>query len=205
MAASDSDISICSEALILLGASAISSFTEGTPAATACSALYPGVRDTLLARYMWSWSLKKTQIFRLSTDPTNEWKYAYQLPADVLSGAIALFDNGGNNAQAVNYGWEVYEDKIFTNLETVYIDYQYSVPEAKMPTYFVKLLRTALASELAIVVTDQVSKADYFRNLAYGTPGENGRGGLFREATNIDSRGQVTKGFDDFTLIEVRY
>jgi len=182
MAASDSDISICSEALILLGASAISSFSEGTPAATACSALYPGLRDTLISKHPWSWSLKKTQSFRISTDPTNEWKYAYQLPADMLSGAIAVFDSGGDNARSINYGWEIYEDK-----------------------HFVKLLVTALASDLAIVVTDQASKADYFRNLAYGTPGENGRGGLFRESVNIDSRGQINKSFDDFTLIEVRY
>ena len=205
MAASDSDISICSEALILLGASAISSFSEGTPAATACSALYPGLRDTLVSKHPWSWSLKKTQSFRLSTDPTNEWKYAYQLPADMLSGAIAVFTSGGDNAQSVNYGWEIYEDKLYTNFDTIYLDYQFSVAEAKMPRYFVKLLVTALASDLAIVVTDQASKADYFRNLAYGTPGENGRGGLFRESVNIDSRGQINKSFDDFTLIEVRY
>ena len=205
MAASDTDISICSEALILLGASAISSFSEGTPSATACSALYAGVRDNLFAKYPWSWSIKKTQINRLVDAPTNEWKYAYQLPSDMLSGVMAVFNSGGDAARPINEGWEIYEDKLYTNLTTVYIDYQFPLTEAKMPTYFVKLLRTALASELAIIVTDQISKADYFRALAHGTPGENGRGGMFREAVNIDSRGQLNKSIDDFTLVEVRY
>jgi hypothetical protein len=40
MAAGDTDLSICSDALILMGASPLSSFTEGTDAAQACSRLY---------------------------------------------------------------------------------------------------------------------------------------------------------------------
>lgn len=41
MAAGDTDVSICSDALVMLGASVISSFDEGTPAATACSVYIP--------------------------------------------------------------------------------------------------------------------------------------------------------------------
>lgn len=205
MATSDTDVSICSEALILLGAAPISSLSDGSPSATACAALYAGLRDNLITSYIWSWSLKKVQLSRLASAPLNEWKYSYQLPSAMLSGVIAVFDSSGDNARPINYGWEVYEDKLFTNFEAVYIDYQASITEAKMPNYFVRLLRTALASELAIIVTDQISKADYFRALAYGTPGENGRGGLFRDAVNIDSRGQLSKAIEDFTLIEVRY
>ena len=48
MAAGDTSLSICSDALILLGAAPISSFTEGSDAAQACDRLYPDLRDTLL-------------------------------------------------------------------------------------------------------------------------------------------------------------
>ena len=89
-------------------------------------------------------------------------------------------------------------------MQTVYIDYQQSVAESIMPHYFIRLLRTALAAELSIVITDQASKADYFRNLAFGSPGENGRGGMMREAMNIDARGQSTQIVEDYSLIEVR-
>ena len=95
MAVGDSSVSICSDALILLGASPISSFTEGTDAALACDRLYPDLRDSIISNYMWTWSLKKTQIARLAEAPTNEWKYAYQLPGDMLSGVIALFTSSG--------------------------------------------------------------------------------------------------------------
>lgn len=204
MAAGNTDVSICSDALVMLGASVISSFAEGTPAATACSRLYPDLRDTLLSRYPWSWSVRKVQVARLSTAPINEWKYAYQLPGNMLSGSLAVFDSASDSARSLNYGWEIYGSRLLTNLETVYIDYQESVSEALMPPYFVRLLRTAVAAELALIITDQVQKADYFRQLAFGSPGENGRGGLFRESVNIDSRGQLTKTIDDHSLVQVR-
>jgi len=204
MAVGDTDLSICSDALILLGASPLSSFTEGTDAAQACDRLYPDLKNTLLSTYVWSWTLTKIQLARLSATPINEWKYAYQMPGDHLTGALAVFETDGTDQRSVRYGWEIYGDELVTNMETVFIDYQQTITEAKMPNYFVRLLRTALAAELAIVITDQATKADYFRALAYGSPTENGRGGLIREAMNIDARGQSTQIIEDYSLIQVR-
>jgi len=204
MAVGDTDLSICSDALISLGASPLSSFTEGTDAAQACDRLYPDLKNTLLSTYVWSWTLAKIQLARLSATPINEWKYAYQMPGDHLTGALAVFETDGTDQRSVRYGWEIYGDELVTNMETVFIDYQQTIAETKMPNYFVRLLRTALAAELAIVITDQAAKADYFRALAYGSPGENGRGGLIREAMNIDARGQSTQIIEDYSLIQVR-
>lgn len=205
MATGDTALSICSDALIALGAAPISSFTEGTDAAQACDRLYPDLRDTILSTYQWSFSVKKTQLARLATAPTNEWKYAYQMPGDMLSGVLAIFASSGTNELPLRYGWEIYGDQVFTNLETVYIDYQATVNETKMPPYFVRLLRLAMAFELAIIITDQTAKADYYRALAYGSPSENGRGGEMRKAMNIDGRGQSTQVIDDYELISVRH
>jgi hypothetical protein len=204
MAVGDTDVSICSDALVMLGASVISSFAEGTPSALACSRLYPDLRDTLLSRYPWSWSLRKVQVSRLATAPINEWKYAYQLPGNMLTGVLAVFSSSSDAARPINYGWEIYGSQLYTNLETVYIDYQETVSESLMPPYFVRLVRMAMAAELALVITDQQSKMEYFRGITFGSPGENGRGGLFREAVNIDSRGQLTKTIDDHSLVQVR-
>lgn len=204
MAAGDTSLSICSDALIILGAQPISSFTEGSDAAQACDRLYPDLRDSLLSRYPWSWSYKKVQLARLATSPVTEWNYAYQLPGDIISGVRALFNTADTFGMPLRYGWELYGDQVYTNEEKVYIDYQATVSESKMPYYFVHLLRTAMAGELGMIITDQISKADYYRSLAFGTPGENGRGGLFREAMNIDSRGQPSHVIEDYSLIDVR-
>jgi len=204
MAAGDTSLSICSDALILLGAAPISSFTEGSDGAQACDRLYPDLRDNIIANYMWSWSVQKAQLARLSTNPLDEWKYAYQLPGDMLSGVIALFPNNSTNQSSAKYGWEIYGDQLYTNFDKVYIDYQSTVSESKMPVYFVRLLRTALAAELGFVITDQLSKSDYFRSLAFGSPADSNRGGLMREAINIDSRGKLPQVIEDYSLINVR-
>ena len=205
MAAGDTALSICSDALILLGAAPLSSFTKGTSSAQACDRLYPDLRDTLLSTYQWSWSVTKIQLARLAGAPLNNWQYAYQLPGDMLYGVIALYGGASTSERSLRYGWEIFGTQVLTNLEQVYIDYQPSTVESNMPTYFVRLLRTAMAAELGLVITDQASKADYFRSIAYGGPADSGRGGLMREAMNIDSRGKPPHIIEDYSLIDVRY
>ncbi len=204
MAAGDTSLSICSDALIMLGAQPLTSFADGSDAAQACDRLYPDLRDTIISKYPFSWSYQKVQLARLAAAPINEWAYAYQLPGDMISGVRALFNTSDTGARPLRQGWEIYGDQVYTDEETVYIDYQTSVDETKMPYYFVHLLRHAMAGELGMVITDQITKADYFRQLAFGTPGENGRGGLFRGAMNIDSRGQLPQVIEDYSLIDVR-
>jgi hypothetical protein len=62
-----------------------------------------------------------------------------------------------------------------------------------------------MAWHLALPITDQADKAEYWRTIAEGTPGENGRGGYIRQAMNIDSQGNPTNAIQDFSLINVRY
>ena len=49
MAAGDTDVTICNKALLLLGAEAITSFSDGSPAAQACNSIYKE-EDTVVPR-----------------------------------------------------------------------------------------------------------------------------------------------------------
>jgi hypothetical protein len=202
MAAGDTKLSICSDAMIMLGAAPLSSFSEGTDAAQAADRLYDDIRDTMIAQYPWAWSTKKVALARLAAAPTNEWKYAYAIAGDILGVPRALFGSSFVGARPLN-GWEVYGTSIFTNYESVWIDYQYQVEESKMPPYFVRALKAALASAFSIPVADSSSKGDYFHALAFGPPSDNMRGGLMRVAMNIDG-GLPPQAIEDFTLIAVR-
>ncbi|CAB5238758.1 hypothetical protein UFOVP375_40 [uncultured Caudovirales phage] len=202
MASGDTKLSICSDAMIMLGASPISSFAEETDASQTADRLYDNIRDTLLQQYEWSWALKKVQLAQLSSTPANEWKYAYALPGDMLGVPRAVFDSSAVGMRPVRE-WELYGTSVFTNYESVWIDYQYTVPEGLMPSYFVRVLKTALASAFSIPVADSSGKADFFHAMAYGPPGENMRGGLMRVAMNIDG-GKPPQAFEDFALIAVR-
>lgn len=203
MAAGDSGISICSDALIMLGAKPITSFSEATDEATTCDSLYPSVRDQTLAIYKWSFAIKKTQLARLITTPTNEFKYEYQLPSDRIDSPLAVYNTASTNAYPIQ-GYRIIGSKLLTNEEIIYIDYKYSVPESEMPVWFVQLLKYLMAWHLALPITEQVDKAQYWQSVAVGSPGENGRGGYMRTAINIDGQGTPANSIKDFALIAVR-
>jgi len=204
MASGDTKLSICSDALILLGASPLSSFSEGTDAAQICDRLYDDLKDSIIATYPWSFSIKKVQLARLSETPNSEWKYLYQLPGDTLAGVRAVFNTGQPGARPIPHGWEIIENKLQTSQEEIWVDYQFSPNEAALPTYFVQLLKYVMAAEIAETVTDQLTKAEYFERKAYGTPSENRRGGYMRVAMNIDGGSKSAERIEDFPLISVR-
>lgn len=203
MAAGDTGVSICSDALILLGAKAISSFNDGTDEASACDRLYPDIRDSTLVMYPWSFGTKKIGLSRLLTAPTSVWQYAYQLPGDRLAGPRAVYDTAAVGATP-RKEWEIQGDQMLTGLEAVYIDYQYSVPEYAMPQYFVQLLKYMVAWHIAETITEQQEKANKWQRVALGDPAENGRGGFFRQACQIDGQSNQMRIIDDYTLISVR-
>lgn len=204
MATGDTSIKICSDALLMLGASPISSFTEGTDESNICSALYEDIKIRALTMYPWTFSFKKTQLARLVTTPANEYKYEYQLPSDIIGRPDAVYESDDVGA-APRREYRLIGDKLLTDYEVVYIDYQYNVPEYALPHYFVQLLKYEMAWHLSLPITDQAEKSEYWRAIAEGTPGENGRGGYMRQAMTIDGQGNPTNAIQDFSLIDVRY
>lgn len=204
MASGDTALTVCSDALILIGGEPISAFTEGTDAANTCDRIYPDIRDQALQAYPWAFSFQKIQLARLSTTPINEFKYEYQLPGDRLGPPRRVFNTSATNSYPVQ-NYRIQENKLLTNEETVYIDYQYSVPEYAMPVYFIQLLKYIMAWHLCIPITDQTEKAVYWERIAVGNPGDNNRGGYFRTAMNIDGQGQPVSSIEDYSLIQVRF
>lgn len=203
MAAGDSSLSICSDALLMLGANPISSFNEGTDAANISDRLYPDIRDQALLIYPWSFSFKKVKLARLITTPTTEYKYEYQLPGDRLGPPRSVYTSA-SPGQRPSKEYRIFQDKLLTDYEEVWVDYQYSVQEFEMPVYFVQLLKYMMAWHLAYPITDQDTKAQYWQGVAVGAASENGRGGYMRTAIQMDGQGQPTNYIDDFALIAVR-
>jgi hypothetical protein len=203
MAAGDTGVSICSDALLLIGAKAISSFNDGTDESSVCDRLYPDIRDSTLVMYPWSFGMKKVQLAQLITTPTTVWRYEYQLPGDKLANPRAVY-NSANSGSPVQKDWEIQGDKLLTNLTSVFIDYQFSVPEFAMPQYFVQLLKYMVAWHIAETITEQQDKSARWQRVATGDPSENGRGGYMRQAMQIDGQNNPMRIIEDYSLIAVR-
>ena len=203
MASGDTDLKICSDALLLLGASTISSFNEGTDRANICDRLYPDIKKSTLQAYPWSFSFKKVQLARTINTPVNQYRYEYSMPSDRLGTIRRVFNSTAVGAGTVT-DWIIQGNKLLTNEETVVVDYQYIVTEAEMPSYFVQLHKYMMAWHLADPITDQIAKTQQWQLTAVGNPSENNRGGYFRTAMVIDGQGNTSAAFEDFSLIAVR-
>ena len=78
------DIGLCSQALLKIGAATISSFEDGSSEAEVAANLYPLLRDGLLSVYPWSFASAQCALPRLTEMPVADYRYAYRLPPDLL-------------------------------------------------------------------------------------------------------------------------
>ena len=209
MASGDTDVSIVNKALLLLGAEAITSFSDGTPAATAANTIYTEIKFMTMGMYPWSFTIAKTQLTKDSSTPQNEWTNQFLLPSDMLLGVPRAVRTSFSPGAALFKGWEIAQSSaggavLMTDATEVHIDYQKAVSEGNMPTYFVQLMAYQMAWHLAEVITDQTAKSEYWRSVALGTAAEGLRGGYFRQAANIDAGGQTPSVVGDYLLTDVR-
>lgn len=209
MAVGDTNVSICNKGLLLLGAEAITSFSDGTPAAQACSAIYKEIKLQTFGLYRWSFTIAKTQLALDSIAPANEYSKQYLLPNDMVTGVPIAVRTSSAAGAGLFKAWEIAQSTaggavLITDATEIHIDYQKAVSEGLMPTYFVQLLAYQIAWHLAEIITDQTQKSEYWRSVALGTAAEGFRGGYFRQAANIDAGGQTPSVVGDYLLTDVR-
>lgn len=180
-----SKFDICSKALAELGEDAISSFTANTPPSNTCGLIYPEYIKYLLSIHEWNFTLKKIQLARLTEGPLNEWKYAYQMPSDLL--VFRAFFTGSETNILPQTNYQIYQNQVYTNETTVYIDYQFQPDESQFPPYFLEFAVKALATKLALPITDDLKILQLKKVEAFGNPSDNLNGGEFAVAKRIDS------------------
>jgi hypothetical protein len=146
------DVQICSNALILIGHHAISALSEDERV----EALYPTTYKSALTKHAWNFAKRKAQLSQLVTGPLNEYKYAYQLPSDLL-----LLKR---TYPSTNY--KIFEDQLWSNDNKVEIDYVFMPAEQALPDYFVEYMEFILASKFAIPITSNKATAQEYREAA---------------------------------------
>ena len=177
MAAGDTDVSITNKALLFLGAETITSFADGTPQASISQQLYKEVKLSTLGMYRWSFTIAKQQLARDTVTPNSEWTYQYLLPNDMVTGVPEAVRSTSSPGGALLTAGEINQSSVggavlMTGSTEIHIDYQKIVSEGSMPTYFVTLLAYQLAWHMAEAITDQTTKAEYWRTVALGTATE---------------------------------
>lgn len=77
-------VSICSNALLMLGDNPISSFDESNDRARLASNLWPTARDYVLRSHPWNCATKRVVLSPETTTPAFDWTQQFLLPGDCL-------------------------------------------------------------------------------------------------------------------------
>jgi len=185
-----SDISICTNALIKIGASSISSFEDGTAEAEVSFNLYPIVKNGLLSAYPWNFATCTKDLAKCSENPISDYKYSYQLPPDFLR---VISAGEGSSSKGIEY--KIIGKKLYTNHPSVILRYIYSPKEEDLPPYFIEGLIAKLASEFCIPITESTSRAELLKKQSDE---------FFQRARVLDSQQDTPEKFEDFSLVEIR-
>ena len=181
------DVKIATNALILIGHTPIQNLADDERV----EALYPVTYESFLSQHRWNFATKKAQLSQLVTQPLNEYRYAYQLPSDLL-----VLDR---TYPASNY--KIVGDQLHSNANEVEIDYRFKVAEQYLPAYAVEALEFLLASKLAIPITSNKATAQEYREAYEGTTGI---GGALRRAKFLDSQSAPADNIQDNPFVDAR-
>ena len=83
---------IVNKSLRMIGATRITSLTDGSTNANAANDIYTEVRDELLRSHPWNFATKRAKLAQSATTPTFEFDYAYPLPSDWIR-TVSVHDN----------------------------------------------------------------------------------------------------------------
>ena len=182
-----SKVDIVSNALLLIGHPAISSFDADQGAgATVGAALFDSTLRYMLSTTYWRFSVKQQSLNRMTQHPIEGYKYAFQIPSD----AITIY------RLRPRCMFQVFEDKIYTNVESAIADYTYQVEPTQLPLYFTHVMQYKLAADFAISITNDPNKHILYDN-------------KYKEelpiAMTADAKNHPQEGIQDNPFSDVRF
>lgn len=202
-----SNVTVASQALLLLRADTISSFADDSNEAEILAVMYEEHIKSLLSIYPWTFATKKRQLSQDSTGPINEYTYSHIIPAEALL-IWALFNSDEVGVQPVR-DYDIYgtdsSRRIFSNYDTLYADYIIYPDENVWPAYFMQFAIHSLAAYLAIPVTGNSDLAAHYNQVAYGSANANRKGGLFGVAASTDAKQKRNEYVISSPLTEARF
>lgn len=139
-------VSICSNALMLLGATTITSLDDGTTYANLCKQFYAETRDGLLRKYKWKFAMKRASLAQDALYPASwDWKYGFTLPSDCLAVRTTSVDPSP---------WDREGNWLVTNESAISIKYTSRIEDTSLfDPCFVEALEAKLAMRLCKPVT----------------------------------------------------
>lgn len=185
-----SGVTICSNALQMLGAKPINDFNEKTEHARLAKSLYPSVRDDLLRAHPWNCATTRVILAPLVAPPPFDFSYQFALPGDWLRTLQV-----GEKGQSIAYRTE--RRNLLANVTALPLVYIFrNDDESSWSTNLIELAELQMAAKMAYAVTKSSTVRDSYRD-------EFAR--AFKVAKAIDGQDDPPEEFEEGTLLESRF
>lgn len=149
-------VSICSNALLMLGAQTINDFadSQNLDRAKLCANLYPSQRDSILRAHPWNCCIKRIVLAPLTALPAFGYSRSFELPADCLR--VLEVGEGGYQLDYLVEGRTIQADAMALELRYVFRN----EVESSWDAHLIDLMTIAMAATLAYPVTQSTSERD---------------------------------------------
>ncbi|MGO1271917.1 MAG: hypothetical protein ACTMK5_09050 [Pseudomonas helleri] len=185
-------VSICSNALLMLGAQTINDFADqlNLDRAKLCANLYPTVRDDMLRSHPWNCAIKRAVLAPDAVAPAFGYTHSFELPADFMR----VLEVGTNGSQ-IDYlveGRTIQADTIVLELRYVFRN----EVENTWDSHLVKLVTLAMAAALAYPVTQSSALQQSFEQKLEMT---------LKRARAVDGQEDPPQTLGDERLLRARF
>ncbi|SCW91772.1 hypothetical protein [Pseudomonas sp. NFACC05-1] len=146
-------VSICSNALLMLGAQTINDFNDqlNLDRAKLCANLYPTVRDDMLRQHPWNCCIKRAVLAPDAAAPAFGYEHAFELPADFMR--VLEVGTAGQQIDYLVEGRSIQANTTVLELRYVFRN----EVESTWDSSLVKLVTLAMAAVLAYPVTQSAA------------------------------------------------
>lgn len=189
-------IKICSNALMMLGAKPIASFSESEgmgsnlDRAKLCDSLYPGLRLAILRGHYWNTCARRVLLSPDGQKPAFGYAYRFLLPGDWLR----TWGVGDRNTRGrLDYRTE--GRYLLCDEPVMPLHYGADVPEDQWDTLLVDVMTVAMAARLAYPITSSTS-VEEAKKIELRD--------LLREARATDGQDDPPETLGDFPLLQSR-
>lgn len=185
-----SDVSICSNALLMLGAQPINSLSENSDRARLCAGLFETTRDDVLRSHFWNCATTRTTIAPDVATPAFDYAYQFTLPSDWIR-TISVGEYGYETDYRQE-GRKILSDESSLKLTYIYKNTDVTTWDVSL----VKAMTHAMQAALAYPITQSASMAQVAdQQLAM----------YMKRARAIDGQDTPPETMGDFPLMNSRF
>jgi hypothetical protein len=192
--AAATEVSICSNALLLLGANPINALDENTERARLASNLFPMVRDYVLRRHPWNCAIKRVALApdtrtAAESAANPDWSFTFTLPPDYLR-TLSVGEVGAEAEFAIESG------KLMCNDNPVLLRY---VWRNENPGTWDSMLVWGMTVAMKAVMAYPITQSTSLEQLVDGALAD-----VLKQARAVDGQDGTPETFGDSPLLHAR-